>query len=157
MVVKENDEKKNPVYFGWVSATSIAYTRSYARYDDRAFSEDSQCRSGFFVVGHKNLDMDALGSAVGMQLFASNVIENSYALYNEEQMSPDIERCFILIERRSYEVLMSVGDDGDVETNFFVDSCRAFKDTALTLSKEFYDLFTQTIVIDHHRGSGFSR
>ena len=31
--------------------------------------------------------MDALGSAVGMQLFASNVIENSYALYDEEQMS----------------------------------------------------------------------
>lgn len=44
--------------------------------------------------------MDALGSAVGMQLFASNVIENSYALYDEEQMSPDIERAVSFIEKK---------------------------------------------------------
>ena len=44
--------------------------------------------------------MDALGSAVGMQLFASNVIENSYALYDEEQMSPDIKRAVSFLEKK---------------------------------------------------------
>lgn len=53
-----------------------------------------------FCSRSQNLDMDALGSAVGMQLFASNVIENSYALYDEEQMSPDIERAVSFIEKK---------------------------------------------------------
>ena len=44
--------------------------------------------------------MDALGSAVGMQLFASNVTENSYAIYDEEQMSPDIERAVSFLEKK---------------------------------------------------------
>lgn len=37
-----------------------------------------------FVVGYKNLDMDVFGFVVGMQLFVSNVIENSYVIYDEE-------------------------------------------------------------------------
>ena len=51
--------------------------------------------------------MDALGSAVGMQLFASNVTENSYAIYDEEQMSPDIERAVSFLEKEGvYEVVV---------------------------------------------------
>ena len=45
-----------------------------------------------FVVGHRNLDMDALGSAIGMQFFASNIIEDAYAVYNPDEMSHDIAR-----------------------------------------------------------------
>ena len=48
-----------------------------------------------------------LGSAVGMQLFASNVTENSYAIYDEEQMSSDIERAVSFLEKgRSYEIVV---------------------------------------------------
>ena len=47
--------------------------------------------------------MDALGSAVGMQLFASNVTQNSYALYDEEQMSPDIERAVSFLEKKELQ------------------------------------------------------
>ena len=64
-----------------------------------AISDKIRSVDQVFVVGHKNLDMDALGSAVGMQLFASNVTENSYALYDENQMSPDIERAVSFLEK----------------------------------------------------------
>ena len=72
-----------------------------------AISDKIRSVDQVFVVGHKNLDMDALGSAVGMQLFASNVTENSYALYDEEQMSPDIERAVTFLEKKVVTMLLS--------------------------------------------------
>lgn len=151
VVVKENDETKNPVYFGGGSAASIKRTRTRTRAMMTAISDKIRSVDQVFVVGHKNLDMDALGSAVGMQLFASNVIENSYALYDEEQMSPDIERAVSFIEKEGVTKLLSVKDAMGMVTTRSLLILVDHSKTALTLSKEFYDLFTQTIVIDHHR------
>lgn len=65
VVVKENDETKNPVYFGGGSAASIKRTRTRTRAMMTAISDKIRSVDHVFVVGHKNLDMDALGSAVG--------------------------------------------------------------------------------------------
>ena len=151
VVVKENDETKNPVYFGGGSAASIKRTRTRTRAMMTAISDKIRSVDQVFVVGHKNLDMDALGSAVGMQLFASNVTQNSYALYDEEQMSPDIERAVSFLEKEGVTKLLSVKDAMAMVTNRSLLILVDHSKTALTLSKEFYDLFTQTIVIDHHR------
>ena len=151
VVVKENDETKNPVYFGGGSAASIKRTRTRTRAMMTAISDKIRSVDQVFVVGHKNLDMDALGSAVGMQLFASNVTQNSYALYDEEQMSPDIERAVSFLEKEGVTKLLSVKDAMGMVTNRSLLILVDHSKTALTLSKDFYDLFTQTIVIDHHR------
>lgn len=151
VVVKENNETKNPIYFGGGSAASIKRTRTRTRAMMTAISDKIRSVDQVFVVGHKNLDMDALGSAVGMQLFASSVIENSYALYDEEQMSPDIERAVTFLEKEGVTKLLSVKDAMGMVTNRSLLILVDHSKTALTLSKEFYDLFTQTIVIDHHR------
>jgi len=92
-----------------------------------------------------------LGSAVGMQLFASNVTENSYALYDKDQMSPDIERAVSFLEKEGVTKLLSVKEAMGLVTNRSLLILVDHSKTALTLSKDFYDLFTQTIVIDHHR------
>ena len=63
VVVKENDETKNPVYFGGGSAASIKRTRTRTRAMMTAISDKIRSVDQVFVVGHKNLDMDALGSA----------------------------------------------------------------------------------------------
>ena len=151
VVVKENEETKNPVYFGGGSAASIKRTRTRTRAMMTAISDKIRSVDQVFVVGHKNLDMDALGSAVGMQLFAGNVTENSYALYDEEQMSPDIERAVSFLEKEGVTKLLSVKDAMGMVTNRSLLILVDHSKTALTLSKDFYDLFTQTIVIDHHR------
>ena len=151
VVVKENDETKNPVYFGGGSAASIKRTRTRTRAMMTAISDKIRSVDQVFVVGHKNLDMDALGSAVGMQLFASNVTENSYALYDEDQMSPDIERAVSFLEKEGVTKLLSVKDAMGMVTNRSLLILVDHSKTALTLSKDFYDLFIQTIVIDHHR------
>jgi len=98
VVVKENDETKNPIYFGGGSAASVKRTRTRTRAMMTAISDKLKSVDRVFVVGHKNLDMDALGSAVGMQLFSSNVLEDSYVVYDPTQMSPDIARAVNYLE-----------------------------------------------------------
>ena len=151
VVVKENDETKNPVYFGGGSAASVKRTRTRTRAMMTAISDKIRSVDQVFVVGHKNLDMDALGSAVGMQLFASNITEDSYAVYDADQMSPDIERAINFLEKEGVTKLLPLSDAMKLVTNRSLLILVDHSKTALTLSKDFYDLFTQTIVIDHHR------
>ena len=151
VVVKENDDTKNPVYFGGGSAASIKRTRTRTRAMMTAISDKIRSVDQVFVVGHKNLDMDALGSSVGMQLFASNITEHSYAVYDDEHMSPDIERAVSFLSKDGVTKLISVRDALGMVTQRSLLILVDHSKTALTLSKEFYDLFTQTIVIDHHR------
>ena len=151
VVVKENDETKNPIYFGGGTAASIKRTRTRTRAMMTAISEKLKSVDHVFVVGHKNLDMDALGSAVGMQLFSSNVLDESYVVYDAEQMSPDIHRAIQILENEGVTKLLTLNQAMEMVTNRSLLIMVDHSKTALTLSKEFYDLFTQTIVIDHHR------
>ena len=151
VVVKENDETKNPIYFGGGTAASIKRTRTRTRAMMTAISEKLRSVDQVFVVGHKNLDMDALGSAVGMQLFSSNVLDDSYVVYDSEQMSPDIHRAIQFLENEGVTKLIPLTQAMGMVTNRSLLVMVDHSKTALTLSKEFYDLFTQTIVIDHHR------
>ena len=57
---------------------------------------------------------------------------------------------FSLEEGRCHETL-SLTDAMKLVTNRSLLILVDHSKTALTLSKDFYDLFTQTIVIDHHR------
>ena len=151
VVVKENDETKNPIYFGGGTAASIKRTRTRTRAMMTAISEKLKSVDRVFIVGHKNLDMDALGSAVGMQLFSSNVLDESYVVYDAEQMSPDIHRAIQFLENEGVTKLLTLNQAMEMVTNRSLLIMVDHSKTALTLSKEFYDLFTQTIVIDHHR------
>ena len=151
VVVKENDETKNPIYFGGGSAASIKRTRTRTRAMMTAISEKLRSVDHVFAVGHKNLDMDALGSAVGMQLFSSNVLDESYVVYDTEQMSPDIHRAIQFLENEGVTKLIPLTQAMGMVTNRSLLVMVDHSKTALTLSKEFYDLFTQTIIIDHHR------
>ena len=151
VVVKENDETKNPIYFGGGTAASIKRTRTRTRAMMTAISEKLRSVDQVFVVGHKNLDMDALGSAVGMQLFSSNVLDESYVVYDAEQMSPDIHRAIQFLENEGVTKLLTLDQAMEMVTNRSLLVMVDHSKTVLTLSKEFYDLFTQTIVIDHHR------
>ena len=151
VVVKENDETKNPIYFGGGSAASVKRTRTRTRAMMTAISDKLKSVDRVFVVGHKNLDMDALGSAVGMQLFSSNVLEDSYVVYDPTQMSPDIARAINYLKEEGVSKLLPLNQAMTMVTKRSLLVMVDHSKTALTLSKEFYDLFTQTIVIDHHR------
>lgn len=151
VVVRENDETKDPIYFGGGSAASVKRTRTRTRAMMTAISEKLKSVDRVFIVGHKNLDMDALGSAVGMQLFSSNILEESYVVYDASQMSPDIRRAIELLDKEGVSSLLTLEEASEMVTRRSLLIMVDHSKTVLTLSKDFYNLFNQTIVIDHHR------
>ena len=150
-VVKENDETKNPVYFGGGTAASVKRTRTRTRAMMTAISDKIKSVDQVFVVGHRNLDMDALGSAVGMQLFASNIIEKAYVVYDDQQMGSDIYRSIQKLTSEGADYLLSISEAMNRVTSRSLLIMVDHSKLALTLSRELFDRFSQTIVVDHHR------
>ena len=60
-VVKENDDHKELLYFGGGSVSTVKRSRTRTRAMMTAISDKLKTVEKVFVVGHKNLDMDALG------------------------------------------------------------------------------------------------
>ena len=150
-VVKENDENKNPVYFGGGTAASVKRTRTRTRAMMAAISDKIKSVDQVFVVGHRNLDLDALGSAVGMQLFASNIIEKSYVVYDDQQMGSDIYRSIQKLTSEGADYLLPISEAVNRVTSRSLLIMVDHSKLSLTLSRELFDRFSQTIVVDHHR------
>lgn len=150
-VVKENNETKNPVYFGGGTAASVKRTRTRTRAMMTAISDKIKSVDQVFVVGHRNLDMDALGSSLGMQLFASNIIEQAYVVYDDQQTASDIQRAIKKLSLEGADYLLTLSEAMNRVTNRSLLIMVDHSKLALTLSKEFFDRFSQTIVVDHHR------
>lgn len=150
-VVKEKDESKDPIFFGGGTASAIKRTRTRTRAMMTAISEKIKSVDQVFVVGHKKLDMDALGASIGMQLFANNINERSYAVYDDTSMAQDIERAVEKIQSDGATKLVTVSDALRMVTDQSLLIMVDHSKTALTLSNDLYEKFHQVIVIDHHR------
>ena len=150
-VVKEKDEGKDPIFFGGGTASAIKRTRTRTRAMMTAISEKIKSVDQVFVVGHKKLDMDALGASIGMQLFANNINERSYAVYDDRSMAQDIERAVGKIQSDGATKLVTVSDALRMVTDQSLLIMVDHSKTALTLSNDLYEKFHQVIVIDHHR------
>ena len=151
VVICENDEHKKPLYFGGGSVSTVKRTRTRTRAMMTAISDHIKNVDRVFVVGHRNLDMDALGSAIGMQFFASNVIEEAYAVYNPDEMSPDIARAIKRLQEDGKTHLISVNQALQLVTSQSLLIMVDHSKIDLTLSQELYNRFTDVIVVDHHR------
>ncbi|HEL1611707.1 TPA: DHH family phosphoesterase [Streptococcus suis] len=151
VVVKENDESKQPLFFGGGSASSVKRTRTRTRAMMTAVSDKLKSVDAVFVVGHRNLDMDALGSAVGMQYFAQNIMNNAYTVYNPDEMAPDIVRAIKKLSDENCSNLLTVEEAMKMVTFQSLLIMVDHSKIGLTLDKDFYDQFTQVVVVDHHR------
>lgn len=151
VVVKENNESKQPLFFGGGSASSVKRTRTRTRAMMTAVSDKLKSVDRVFVVGHRNLDMDALGAAIGMQHFAQNIMNNAYTVYNETEMAPDIARAIQKLEGENCSNLLTVEKAQKMVTPQSLLIMVDHSKTSLTLSKEFYSQFGQVVIVDHHR------
>ncbi|HFU4024493.1 TPA: DHH family phosphoesterase [Streptococcus suis] len=151
VVVKENNESKQPLFFGGGSASSVKRTRTRTRAMMTAVSDKLKSVDRVFVVGHRNLDMDALGAAVGMQYFAQNIMNNAYTVYDEMEMAPDIARAIQKLEEENCSNLLTVEKAKKMVTPQSLLIMVDHSKTHLTLSKTFYEQFSQVVVVDHHR------
>ncbi|MBM6541235.1 DHH family phosphoesterase [Streptococcus dysgalactiae subsp. equisimilis] len=151
IVIRENADHTNPIYFGGGSVSTVKRSRTRTRAMMTAISDRIKMVDNVFIVGHRKLDMDALGSAVGMQFFASNIIENSFAVYNQDEMSSDIERAIERLQADGKTRLISISQAMGLVTPRSLLVMVDHSKISLTLSKEFYEQFEDVIVVDHHR------
>ncbi|WP_027969721.1 DHH family phosphoesterase [Streptococcus castoreus] len=151
IVIRENADHTNPIYFGGGSVSTVKRSRTRTRAMMTAISDRIKMVDNVFIVGHRKLDMDALGSAVGMQFFASNIIENSFAVYNPDEMSPDIERAIERLQADGKTRLISISQAMGLVTSRSLLVMVDHSKISLTLSRDFYEQFDDVIVVDHHR------
>ena len=151
VVICENDEHKKPLYFGGGSVSTVKRTRTRTRAMMTAISDHIKGVDRVFVVGHRNIDMDALGSAVGMQFFASNINKESYVVYNPDEMSPDITRAVKRLQEDAKTRLITIKQAMSMITERSLLIMVDHSKIDLTLSQKLYNKFTDVIVVDHHR------
>lgn len=151
VVVKENDESKQPLFFGGGSASSVKRTRTRTRAMMTAVSDKLKTVDAVFVVGHRNLDMDALGSAIGMQHFAQNIMGNAYTVYNPAEMAPDIVRAIKKLTDENCSNLLTVEEAKKMVTFQSLLIMVDHSKIGLTLDKDLYEQFSQVVIVDHHR------
>lgn len=150
-VVKEVGEHKELLYFGGGTVSTVKRSRTRTRAMMTAISDRIRSVDSVFIVGHRNLDMDALGSAVGMDFFASNIIDKVYTVYNPNELTSDIRKALGRLMADAKSHLITVEDAMSKVTKESLLIMVDHSKIQLTLSEEFYRKFTQVIVVDHHR------
>lgn len=151
VVVKENLPDKDVQYFGGGSTSTVKRSRTRTRAMMSAISEKIKHADNVFVVGHRQTDMDALAASVGMQVFASQVIDEAYAVYDPESMTDDVARAISYLKNDENTRLLTLAEAfGRLKRRsllIMVDHSKL----ALTLSQDFYRQFREVIIVDHHR------
>lgn len=151
IVVKANDSQKDFQYFGGGTSSTVKRSRTRTRAMMTAISDKIRMADRVFVVGHKNLDMDALGSSIGMQFFASQIREQAYAVYDQRDLSDDVARAVKRLQEEGHGYLIDLKEAFKRLTANSLLIMVDHSKVSLTLSQDFYKQFTDVIVIDHHR------
>lgn len=151
VVIKENADHTELLYFGGGTVSTIKRSRTRTRAMMTAISDKLKTVQQVFIVGHKNLDMDALGAAVGMQFFAQSIVAKAYVVYNPDELGLDVKRAVERLKAEDSVPLLTVKDALKMVSKRSLLVMVDHSKTQLTLSKELFDRFKEVIVVDHHR------
>ena len=147
-VVKDGDAIR---YYGGKSMSVEKNTKVKARVKAQAFREIIESSDKLIIMGHRMLDIDCLGSAIGIWRMANTFGKKAYILANEK--SP------------SLEPMLTRFTSSDYPEDMFVDNAKAMdlvtEDTALVVvdvnrpsftgAPELLDVVSNVVVFDHHR------
>ena len=104
-----------------------------------------------FIMAHKDLDLDALGSSIGMYVILKNKKKNCYLVIDDtthelgvEKILRELEGCITII--KSSEVEKHLNKTNNKNLLLILDTNK--KD--LVQSDSILKLFNKTVIIDHH-------
>ena len=101
-----------------------------------------------FIVGHNDLDLDAIAGAMGMSLIVSNFNKNPYIIVNDKILEPGVKK---LIEWNKDD--FSIINKTEATDLIDDDSILIIVDTNvgnLVCLNDTLDKFKQVIIVDHH-------
>lgn len=108
--------------------------------------------SDVFVMGHRNPDMDAIGSGIGVLRCIKNREKQGYLILTEENHS--IKNLFRKLKIEQPNLLNSIITPSKAKEMINNDSLLILVDNhkpSFTESPELVDLFKKVVIIDHHR------
>ncbi len=142
------------IYFGGKSQKMEKNTRVKARVKAHALKEIIESKDKIVIMGHKIIDVDAFGAAIGVFRAAKTFGKKAHIVVNE-------------ITTSIKPLMESLLDTSEYEDDLFVNNNQAIElidDNAVlivvdvnkpsyTECKELIDLCTSIVVLDHHRQS----
>jgi c-di-AMP phosphodiesterase-like protein len=153
VVVKEDTESAKPIYFGGKTASVVKRTRVRTRAMATALKGIMQESDQIFVMGHKMMDMDAFGSAIGVAYLGRNLGKPAYVIYDENQELKDVGRAKELLNDspQIFESLISpeLANQKITENSLLV--MVDHSKPSLTLNEKVFQAFSKVVIIDHHR------
>ncbi len=147
-VVKQNNKYE---FFGGKSKEIEKRTRVKARVVAQALQELIQESKNVIIMGHKNMDADALGSAIGIYRIAKTLNKDAYIVFNHTGIAIDglmkkLGKQYADVFTTTETVLSKITDKTllvvvDTHKKDFVEA------------PELLDRVNKIVLIDHHRKS----
>lgn len=101
-----------------------------------------------FIIGHKNLDLDAIGSALGMSYIVKKFHREAYIIVDDETFEPAVEK--IINQTSKINLIKSTDIDKKKRQKNLLIIVDTNKSVLLS-NKNLLDQFEDIIVIDHHQ------
>lgn len=102
-----------------------------------------------FIIGHKDPDFDAIGSAIGLQRLCTYLGKRSYIIVDDKDINPGVKKIidevqciYKIIDKEKYEKYK--------KDNSLLIMTDVNKDYLITLKDEVND-FNNILIIDHHK------
>lgn len=100
-----------------------------------------------FITGHRNLDLDAIGSCIGISLICKKLKKNSYIIIDDEKHELGVNKILNEIDKK---LLIK---SSDIDRFKGTDDLLVIVDTnkkSLLQNEELINTFNDSIIIDHH-------
>jgi c-di-AMP phosphodiesterase-like protein len=107
--------------------------------------------SNIVIMGHKSLDLDALGSSLGLYYVCSNLNRDTYILIDDEEFEDGVERA--LFELKALELRVNIKNSSDIKNIINKDTLLIIVDInkeELLQNSEIVKLINKRILLDHH-------
>ena len=105
-----------------------------------------------FVMGHKNPDMDSIGSSVGVLRGVKNIGKRGYLILND--INPSITNIYDKMKIDQPELIDSIVSSSEAEELIGDNSLMILVDNhkpSFTEAPELLELVNKVVIIDHHR------
>lgn len=148
-VIKVED---NYEFFGGKSKAVEKRNKVKARVLGVALKQLIDGAEDVYIMGHKNADMDAIGSAIGILRAVLNRNVEGHIVLNKS--NPSISNLLDRMKEEEPEIFEKIISSEQAKSNITPKSLLILVDNHkpnFTESPELLDLTTQIVVIDHHR------
>ena len=106
-----------------------------------------------FIMAHKDLDLDALGSSIGLYIILEKLNKNCFLIINDTKHESGVSKVF-----KELEGCLNIIKDSEIETNLYIRSKKnllVILDTnkeELVQSSDAINYFDKEniVILDHH-------